>query len=169
MIRPMRFEDLRRVAEIHIAAWRLAYRGILSDSRLAALDLDEQTELWESTLYSRKTHTNIVVLEDDKILGWSTFGAARDDDENYKQVGEVYGLHVLPDVHRRGLGTALLSHAHRHFRDRHYREAVIWVVDENHRARSFYEQRRYTIDASPHAHKYSEWLGTQEMRYRRKI
>lgn len=165
----MRFEDLRRIAEIHIAAWRVAYQGILADSRLGALDLGEQTELWESTLFSRKTHTNIVVENEQLILGWCTFGAARDDDEDRERAGEVYGLHVHPEGHRQGFGTALLAHAHGHFRDRHYREAVIWVVEGNERARAFYEKRRYSRDSSPHGHKFSEWLDTNEVRYRRRL
>jgi hypothetical protein len=62
--------DLRRVAEIHVAAWRHAYAGILPAERLAELDLDEQTELRRSTLFHRPSRTNHVHEGDGVIHGW---------------------------------------------------------------------------------------------------
>jgi ribosomal protein S18 acetylase RimI-like enzyme len=159
--------DLRRVAEIHIAAWRHAYAGVLPAERLAALDLDEQTELWESALFHRPFRTNLILEDDGAIHGWCAIGPARDDDEDDHHTGEIYGVHVHPASHRRGHGTTLLAHAHQSFRDRAWRESILWVVEANATARSFYEHRRDTLE--PGARKTTDWLCVPEVRYRRPL
>lgn len=166
-IRKMERRDLRRVAEIHLAAWRHAYAGVLPDERLAALDLDEQLDLWRSTLFRHPSRTNLVLESDATVQGWCAIGPARDNDEDPRSTGEIYGVHVHPDSHRRGFGTALLTHAHALFRDRTCRECVLWVVERNTSARHFYEHRRYTLD--PAARKVTAWLGVPEVRYRRML
>ena len=167
MIRKMEFPDLPRVAEIHVAAWHSAYRGILPDQRLAELNVEEQTELWETTLFRRESRTNLVLLDDGRIHGWSAIGPARDDDEDPRHTGEIYGVHVHPDSHRRGFGTALLTYAHGVFRDRGYPESVLWVVEENRNARQFYEHRKYRQD--PGTRKITDWMSVPEVRYRRSL
>jgi GNAT superfamily N-acetyltransferase len=159
--------DLRRVAEIHIAASRSAYAAVLPEDRLAALDLDEQTELWESSLFLRPSRTNLVLETEGAIHGWCAIGPARDDDEDARHTGETYGIHVHPDSHRRGFGTSLLTHSHQVFRDRAYRESILWVIEGNASAREFYEHRRYTLD--PGARRISDWLKAPELRYRRPL
>lgn len=167
MIRRMTTTDLRRVAEIHVATWHSAYTGILSGERLAKLNLEDQLDLWESTLFRRPSRTNLVLEEDNLVQGWSAIGPARDDDLDERHAGEIYGVHVHPDAHRRGFGTALLTHVHGIFRDRGNRESVLWVVEQNHSARNFYEHRRYLQD--PGVRKVTEWLGVPEVRYRRPL
>lgn len=167
MIRRMKRSDLRRVAEIHIAAWRSAYTGVIPAARLAALDLEEQHELWESTLFDRPSRTNLVLEDENVVHGWAAVGPARDDDEDPRLTGEIYGVHVHPDSHRRGFGTSLLGYAHQNFRNRHFRESLLWVAEENANARQFYDHRRYLQDSGPRARKVTDWLGVPEVRYRR--
>lgn len=159
--------DLSRVAEIHVDAWRSAYAGILPDEVLAGLDVRERTELWENTLFRRPSRTNLVLEESGRVQGWCALGPARDEDEDARHTGEVYGLFVHPGSQRRGYGTALLTHAHQTFRDRACRQSVLWVVEGNAPARGFYEHRCYELD--PGRRRVTEWLNVPEVRYRRKL
>ena len=166
-IRKMSSPDLRRVAGIHVACWQTAYAGILPDERLAGMTVDEQTEIWETTLFHRPARSNFVLEEVGTIEGWCGIGPCRDDDEDKRLTGEIYGLYVHPDSQGRGLGTALLTHAHGFFRDRGYRESVLWVLEENHLSRKFYEHRRYVLDRN--SRMTAEWLGVPQVRYRRAL
>jgi len=42
--------DARAIAEIHVASWRSAYRGLLPDSLLDAMSVDELEQRWRSRL-----------------------------------------------------------------------------------------------------------------------
>lgn len=159
--------DLRRVAEIHIAAWHSAYADALPAERLDSLNVEEQTDLWETTLFRRTGRTNLVLEDDGTVHGWCAIGPARDDDEDPRSTGEIYGVHVHPDSHRHGYGTALLTAAHRIFRDRGCREVILWVVVDNTNARTFYEHRKFRRDSG--ARKVTDWLGVPEIRYRRSL
>lgn len=150
-----------------MATWLSAYRGILPDERLDALTVDDQWELWNSTLFRRPSRTNLVLEDEGLVRGWCAVGPARDDDEDPRHTGEVYGLYVHPEAQHQGCGTALLAHAHNLFRERGCRETVLWVLDRNTRARGFYEHCRYDLD--PTARRVSDWLGVPEVRYRRPL
>ena len=96
-----------------------------------------------------------------------SFSSFRAGLRRWKRPGEVYGVHVQPDFHRHGYGTALLSRAREIFRDRGYREEILWVVEGNTSARQFYDNRRFTQD--PGVRKVTDWLGVPEVRYRRRL
>jgi len=49
LVRPMTLADAERVAEIHVQAWQVAYRGILPDEILDAIKLEERVALWRDT------------------------------------------------------------------------------------------------------------------------
>lgn len=156
--------DLYRVAEIHVAAWHHSYSGIVSADRLARFTVEKQVEVWESSLFSRQGRTNFVLEDDGAIQGWCAVGPARDEDEDKRRTGEIYGLYIDPPSQGRGYGTAFLAHAHRIFRDRSYRESVLWVLEQNTPARRFYEARRYRLDTGSRT--VTDRLGAPQVRYR---
>jgi len=53
-IRAARFEDAQQIAEVHVASWQVAYRGILSDSLLDSLSVEAWTEQWQERLSRRR-------------------------------------------------------------------------------------------------------------------
>src|SRR5437870_7004792 len=42
--------DARAIAEIHVAAWRAAYRGLIPDDYLASLSVEKRTAFWETII-----------------------------------------------------------------------------------------------------------------------
>jgi ribosomal protein S18 acetylase RimI-like enzyme len=60
-------------------------------------------------------------------------------------VGEIYSLHVRPDVTRQGLGKALLDGALRRLAARGCRTCVLWVLRDNANARHFYEAQGWSF------------------------
>lgn len=84
-----------------------------------------------------------VVAEDAAgMLGWATFGPARDPDDRF---GELFGLYVDPDRWGRGAGRALLEHAEGELAQR-WDEAVLWTLEDNPRTRRFYEANGWQVD-----------------------
>ncbi len=93
----------------------------------------------------------------------ATLGPERSADD--AALGELYLIYVLPEAWGTGAGRLLMIETLARLRDAGFAEAVLWVIDDNPRARRFYELAGWHIDG---AVKHEEWLGTsiREVRYR---
>jgi ribosomal protein S18 acetylase RimI-like enzyme len=107
------------------------------------------------------THT-LVACAEDKVVGFVSLGAAREEDD---RVGELYAIYVLPDAAGSGVGRALMAETLSLLRDDGFDEAILWVLEDNPRTRRFYELAGWSVDGGA---KDEEWLGTlvRELRYR---
>jgi GNAT superfamily N-acetyltransferase len=78
-----------------------------------------------------------VADEGDEIVGFSAFGAARDEDAG--GAGEIYALYVDPDRWGSGVGRELLRDSRRRLVAAEFSEAILWVLRGNESAERFYE------------------------------
>lgn len=60
--------------------------------------------------------------------------------------GEIYELYVHPRLQGRGLGRDLMEQTWAELSRRLHRWGVLWVLEENRRARYFYERNGMTVD-----------------------
>jgi RimJ/RimL family protein N-acetyltransferase len=131
-------EDAAFLAAVEVTSWRTAYRGLMPDAFLDGLSEAENTEGWHQNLLKHGTSGRKRVLlaaSDARVLGFVRIGAEQEAHQN----GLVYLLYIRPEVWGRGVGTALMHAAMDSFHDLGMREAVLWVLRDNQRARTFYE------------------------------
>ena len=83
-----------------------------------------------------------VALGNAGITGFVRVGPVLD--EGADEVGLIYLLYVLPEQWGRGVGTALMQAGMQELRKLGMREAILWVLRDNLRARRFYEQLGWT-------------------------
>ena len=74
----------------------------------------------------------------ERLIGTSSVCASRWPD--WPGYGEVVSLYLLPEYMGRGLGKALLPAAVERLKERGFRDILLWVLEENQRARRFYEK-----------------------------
>jgi ribosomal protein S18 acetylase RimI-like enzyme len=144
-----------------VRSWQEAYAHVFPADRLAAISVDQREEL-ARTMLSRPERGTVLVAEVDRaVAGLASVGAARDSEG----AGEVYAIYADPAHWGRGVGRALMERALAALRERGFEEAVLWVLDDNPRARRFYEAGGWRLDG---AHREGEHLGvrTEELRYR---
>ena len=166
VIRTAKPADARAIAEIHVAAWQSAYRGLMPDDFLSALSVDERTEMWSDVL-SRPSPSQLALAEIDGMLaGFCSFGPTRDDES--ADIAELYAVNVHPNRWSRGAGRALCAHAYAEAAARGHTSIMLWVMSGNKRARRFYERLGYTADG---ARTDSKLIGHafEELRYRKVI
>jgi GNAT superfamily N-acetyltransferase len=149
-IRTATIDDARPLAEVHVASWLAAYRGLVADEVLDAQSVDVRAGQWEEWL--RKGETRTLVAGD--VDGFVTF----------RETGEIAALYVAPDRVRRGIGTALLTAAHAALEAAGSHETSLWVLEDNASARAFYAVHGYLPDGARMVHEAS---GAHEIRLSR--
>jgi len=156
-VRRARPEDAAAIAEAHARTWRAAYEHVFGAELLAARTPD--VALWEGVL--ARGRSDVHVADAEGVVGFVSTGESRDADAS----AELYAIYVLPNGWGTGAGTALMRAGLDAMRARFSGEAVLWVLEDNPRARRFYEREGWTVDG---ARKEEEWLGVPipEVRYR---
>ena len=182
-VRPATAADAPAIATVHVRSWQAAYRGLLPQSYLDALDPDQSVDRWRSLLAAtRWPSTGILVLVHDdslssfgtkapedgtaaRVTGFAGLGPTRDDDEDPHTVGELQTLYLHPDVWRRGGGSRLLQAAQGQLVRAGFQVASAWVLETNSRARTFYEGHDWRFDGTSKPHDWGTFTVT-DVRYR---
>lgn len=136
-IRPLRETDDRlAVSRIYEESWKSAYRGIVPQAYLDAIPIGR----WAANR-DQEGRRSLVLEETGRLIGVACVSPSRWPD--YPDFGEIISLYLLPESTGRGYGKALLAAAVGALADRGFRDALLWVLEENHRARSFYEKQGF--------------------------
>ncbi len=116
--------------------------------KLHSLDVDKATEFWRGQIASSvAAGTQLLVTESgNQVVGFSSFGPARDDDLKCQRVMELYALYVRPSFWGTGAGCTLMSATNQSWSQSGVVEATLWVLQRNERARAFYERFGWRID-----------------------
>jgi len=64
-----------------------------------------------------------------------------DSDKNHPFTFEIYGIHVRPDCHRKGLGSKLVVQAFDRMRALGLDGAIVWTLEALAQSRRFYEKQ----------------------------
>lgn len=137
-IRTAELQDLEKVSKIHAASWKTVYRGILPDDFLDQLSFRRWAGLKEMMADGLAIR---VIESDENIFGCITFGAARD--EAFSGWGEIVSFHLLQEARGKGFGRLLFQDGVRELGKAGYQELYLWVLEENDRARRFYEKNGF--------------------------
>jgi GNAT superfamily N-acetyltransferase len=165
LVRPARPEDAAALAEVHVRTWQAAYEHVFGRERLATLDLEERRARWEARLAAAEPQFWPFVAEDEtgRVVGFATTGASRDVVGEGE--GELYAIYALPEAWGTGAGRALLAAVLGALRDAGFLTASLWVLEDNPRARRFYEREGWSLDGG---RRKEDFLGVPitEVRYR---
>ncbi|MEU0676571.1 GNAT family N-acetyltransferase [Streptomyces sp. NPDC006172] len=148
VVRPMALDDCERVSEVRIRGWQSAYRGLMPQAHLDALDVGEDAERRRGWFTQGDgTVRNLVAERDGLVVGWAAYGPYRDGEVRTDD-GELYAIYVDPEHHGEGLGRALLEASLRGCAAAGHRLARLWVLKENVPARRFYERAGFHADGA---------------------
>lgn len=136
-IRPGQLADAEGIARAHTASWRTSYRGILPDAILDRIDVDQRATSWRRVLADPSILTLVAYdTTHHDIVGLCDAGPSRGD-TGY--AGEIYRFYLEHHARRHGLGREMFEQVTDWLRSRDLRSLIIWVLDNNHHARRFYE------------------------------
>ncbi|MFI6927522.1 GNAT family N-acetyltransferase [Nonomuraea spiralis] len=140
-IRQATSADAGAIAEVHVRSWQAAYRGLVPQDHLDGMNAAARRPAWERwlarTAWPREG--TLVAEADGQVVGFTGLLPARDEDEDGASVAEVATIYLVPESWGQGIGRALMDAAVAALTRAGYRQAVLWVLDANVRARRFYE------------------------------
>ncbi len=170
-IRTAEPRDAAALGRVHVRAWQATYRGMMPDAFLDGLDAVERGAMWARGLAATSPESArfvVCVPSQDDPVGFAVVGPVRDGGADGSELGELYAINLDPDVWGRGLGRRLLHAATAGLSRLGFREAVLWVVTGNSRARRFYEEAGWSADGTERT---DESFGPpiEEVRYRRRL
>jgi len=138
MIRPGTPEDAETVARVQVASWQEGYKHLFSDEQLSGISLPDRTRFW-------RRFPPIVAEVDEEVVGFVKVGPAHRDEA---AESELYAIYVHPEHWGRGVGRALIEAGEAFLREQGYSSAILWVWDDNPRARRFYEAAGWAADGA---------------------
>jgi GNAT superfamily N-acetyltransferase len=137
--------DAPEVARVQVAGWHEAYTGRMPQSILDSLKVDRSTRWWHAIISGDEpldAPGEVWVAESEGIvIGFASAGASRDQDSAPGE-RELYAIYVLAEHYGTGAGQALLDAAIGRA------AASLWVLEDNPRARAFYERNGFRPDGS---------------------
>ena len=149
-IRRARLEDAAAIAEVHVRTWQAAYEHVFGAERLAGIDRAGREGL-ARRFATDSEYDAFVADEDGRIVGFVACGVPEEPGE----ARELFAIYVRPESWGSTAASGLMRAALDAMQARGVPDAILWVLDDNPRARRFYEREGWHADGTAE----SEYLG----------
>jgi GNAT superfamily N-acetyltransferase len=160
IVRAATVDDARPIVDVRMASWRATYGPDLPELVWDELDPAAVAERFAARLAGGTMHA-LVAEVDGTVRAYVLYGPYRDDD--LADAGEIVAIYVHPEYWSTGLGRALLPAA---IDALDIRPVVLWVLENNARARRFYEIAGFRADGASKAADLLAGVQLPEVRYR---
>jgi GNAT superfamily N-acetyltransferase len=138
-------DDAGAIAQVHVAAWRVGYRGLVAAELIDRLSIEVRAGQWREWLEGDRTRT-LVGGRGRAIEGFCSLAMPARDPAESADVAEIPAFYVAPAAWRRGVGKALMGRALDEMRSAGFRQGVVWVLEGNRRALEFYAELGWRLD-----------------------
>ncbi|MFJ9752029.1 GNAT family N-acetyltransferase [Streptomyces chartreusis] len=139
-------DDASAVAGVHVRSWQVAFAGLVPQRYLDAMDPSREESGWKSRIAAAQWPSSGVLVAETEagIVGFAGFGAS----EESSAIAEIGTLYSMPEVWGAGIGKQLMAAALRTLGQADYAQAVLWVLEDNERARRFYQAAGWRPDGA---------------------
>ena len=142
LLRKANTSDARGIAKVRVLTWQSTYSGLIPDSYLQNLDIEQSTKNWTKRLESSFQNTQTIVAEMvGVIVGFISVGQSRDSDAS--EHGELYTIYVEPSHQGLGVGSKLIQEGIQFLKSKSFQKATLWVFDRNANAIKYYESHEW--------------------------
>jgi GNAT superfamily N-acetyltransferase len=159
LIRPATADDAEKLVHANEAAWNAGMAQVV-DKKLGDLaPFEDRVARAREGIPAMQPGTRLWVAErEGRIVGHANVAVD-------KVLGELSALYVVPEEWGSGVAGALHDKALASMRELGATDATLWVVEENRRARRFYEREGWSADGETK----SNMFDIREVRYRRPL
>ena len=134
-------DSLLEISSIYEQSWKYAYRDIIPQAFLDSIPHGR----WADGL-TQEGRRNLVLLENGHLIG--TACICRSRWEQFSEYGEIVSIYFLPEYMGKGYGSCLLKRCTEECRKLGFEHILLWVLEENSRARRFYEKNGFVCSGT---------------------
>jgi GNAT superfamily N-acetyltransferase len=155
-IRAARAEDAATIAAIRAQSWQAAYDGVIPAGILARATSPQNAARYSEVIRRERWRGMIVAEVGNLAVGFASFGPERGPDGQLGPVpgpdqelatAELYAIYAQPARWSTGAGRALMDAVLERVRAEGYASICLWVLEDNPRARRFYEHAGFSPTA----------------------
>ena len=106
-IREATADDAPAVAKVHVNSWKESFSGIVPDTFLAKLTIENRTKAFGERFEVVNYQMYVAELHDGRIVGFADVGEPRQDVGNYD--AELYAIYLLHEFQGKGIGALLFE------------------------------------------------------------
>lgn len=132
----MKEEHYAQKGYVHYQSWIETYTVIMNQAFLDKRTLERCVAIAKD--YPENT---LVALFDHQVVGFAAYNTSSDQLED---TGEIYAIYVLRAYQKLGIGKKLMQACLNRLND--YKNIVLYVLDQNHQAITWYQQQGFVFD-----------------------
>jgi GNAT superfamily N-acetyltransferase len=124
--------DAAAIAAVHVASWQTTYPGIVAQSYIDSLSIDERRLVWERRLRGDAGPVSDVALAETApgaMVGFASGGQIREPYPGFD--AELHAIYILKHAQRHGVGRGLVAEWAALAVARGFRSAVVRVLAAN--------------------------------------
>ncbi|MFI9810235.1 GNAT family N-acetyltransferase [Streptomyces sp. NPDC052301] len=139
-------DDAAAVAAVYVRSWQAAFSGLVPQHYLDAMTPGREEPEWKARITeARWPSSGVLVAETEAgIVGLAGFGPS----EVAPAIAEIGTLYAVPEVWGAGIGKQLMQATMATLEQADYAQATLWVLEDNERARRFYEAAGWRADGA---------------------
>ena len=99
--------DCPAVARVHVRSWRESFAGIVPQSFLDKMAVDQRAEAFASRFAEAAYRMFVAEVLGEGIVGFADGGEPRDEVAGYE--AELYAIYLLPEYQGKGVGRKLFQ------------------------------------------------------------
>jgi ribosomal protein S18 acetylase RimI-like enzyme len=166
-VRHASLKDAKAVAEIHVAAWQAAFKGILPDEQLVAMSVEKRQAFWREAIDIGEPQV-LVATDADRVVGFVAFDRSRDKGTP-PTTGEIWVIAAAPALWSTGVGLALWDGARDGLQEEGCTKVTVWVPLRIERSLRFHELAGFKREMSTAKTVEMGGVKVEEIRLQRKI
>lgn len=137
-VRPAVLRDAAIIAQIHVDAWKAAYKGLVADADLQNLSVEKRLDMWREAIEYAEPQVLVACDASKQVIGFVAFDRSRDP-KTKATVGEIWALYLKPECVGLGVGSALWGAARDACEDEGFTDITAWVFARNDPGLHFYD------------------------------
>jgi GNAT superfamily N-acetyltransferase len=138
LLRPAAAADAPAIAKVRVDAWRITYKGLIPETYLAAMKIEDSTALWTRVLSAPPNQTNtFVALVNGAVVGFASGLMLAEPKHGFD--AELSAVYLQREAQRAGIGRRLVGRIAAAQRAQGATGLIVWVIAGNKGARAFYE------------------------------
>ncbi|MFH9969642.1 GNAT family N-acetyltransferase [Streptomyces mirabilis] len=159
-------DDASAVAGVYVRSWQAAFAGLVPQHYLDAMDPSHEESEWKTRIAeTRWPSSGVLVAETEAgIVGFAGFGSSQET----PAIAEIGTLYAMPEVWGTGIGKHLMLATLTTLAQADYTQATLWVLEDNERARRFYEAAGWRADGAA-VEDTTGGASLNKLRYRRPV